>query len=334
MKLLRNLLYPFALLYSGVVWIRNKCFDWGILKSQSFSIPVICVGNLNVGGTGKTPMIEYLIRLFKDHYNVATLSRGYKRKTSGFKEVLVTDTAENVGDEPLQFKRKYKTIKVAVDEKRVNGITELLKLKAAPNLILLDDAFQHRYVKAGFNIMLTSYNDLFIDDIMLPTGNLREPKSGARRADCIVVTKCPEHLSVTERTTLTNRLQVRKDQPVYFSFIAYSDKIYNAVEERYLKALNADTFTLVTGVANPLPLVNFLEANGLKFNHINFPDHHNFSSTDIESLKQKGLILTTEKDYVRLSKDLEASDLFYLPIETKFYNKEHFNAKLAAYLQR
>ena len=202
MKLLRNLLYPFALLYGGVVWIRNKCFDWGILKSQSFSIPVICVGNLNVGGTGKTPMIEYLIRLLKDHYNVATLSRGYKRKTSGFKEVLVTDTAGSVGDEPLQFKRKYKTIKVAVDEKRVNGITELLKLKAAPNLILLDDAFQHRYVKAGFNIMLTSYNDLFIDDIMLPTGNLREPKSGARRADCIVVTKCPEHLSVTERTHL------------------------------------------------------------------------------------------------------------------------------------
>jgi tetraacyldisaccharide 4'-kinase len=333
MKLLRNLLYPFSILYGGVVWLRNKCFDWGFLESQSFNVPVICVGNLNVGGTGKSPMIEYLIRLLKDNYKVATLSRGYKRKTSGFKEVLVTDTAQDVGDEPLQFKRKYKSIKVAVDEKRAHGITELLAQNDAPNLILLDDAFQHRYVKAGFNIMLTSYNDLYINDIMLPTGNLREPKSGVQRADSIVVTKCPDNLSISERTILTRKLQVSKHQPVFFSYISYSDKIYNAIEERYLNALDADTFTLVTGIANPLPLVEFLKTKGLKFNHLTYPDHHNFSETDFESLKQKGFVLTTEKDYVRLSKDLNASDLFYLPIETKFYNEALFNTKLIDYLK-
>jgi tetraacyldisaccharide 4'-kinase len=195
MNFLRKILFPFAVLYGFITSIRNFLFDYRILKSYSFPIPVIAVGNLSVGGTGKTPQIEYLIRLLSNKYKIATLSRGYKRKSEGFILANATSNAEILGDEPFQFYKKFPNIQVAVDANRKNGIEQLLSQSNKPDVILLDDAFQHRKVKAGFYILLTAYNDLFINDFMLPTGNLRESRSGAKRADMIIVTKCPRDIS-------------------------------------------------------------------------------------------------------------------------------------------
>jgi tetraacyldisaccharide 4'-kinase len=195
MNLLRNILFPFAILYGFITSIRNFLFDKGILKSTSFDIPIIAVGNLSVGGTGKTPQIEYLIRLLSDKYQVATLSRGYKRQSEGFVLASSSSNAEILGDEPFQFYQKFPNIQVAVDADRTNGIIQLLSQNEKPQVILLDDAYQHRKVKAGFYILLSSYGDLYADDFMLPTGNLRESRSGANRANIVIVTKCPKDLS-------------------------------------------------------------------------------------------------------------------------------------------
>ena len=206
MNLLRKLLFPFAILYGFITFLRNYLYDKGFLKSYSFNIPVIAVGNLSVGGTGKTPQIEYLIRLLSPNYKVATLSRGYKRKSEGFVLADANATAEIIGDEPFQYYKKFPTIKVAVAADRKNGIEQLLNQKEKPEIILLDDAFQHRKVKAGFYILLTSYGDLFSDDFILPTGNLRESRSGAKRADVIIVTKCPKDISDAEQERIRQKL--------------------------------------------------------------------------------------------------------------------------------
>src|SRR6478752_1663867 len=206
MNLLRKILFPFAVLYGFITSIRNFLYDNNLLKSYSFDLPIIAVGNLSVGGTGKTPQIEYLIRLLSSKYKVATLSRGYKRKSEGFVLADETSNAEILGDEPFQFFQKFKNIQVAVDANRKNGIEQLLSQPEKPEVILLDDAYQHRKVKAGFYIMLTAYGDLYADDFMLPTGNLREYRSGANRANLIVVTKCPPNLSISEQENIKNKL--------------------------------------------------------------------------------------------------------------------------------
>lgn len=221
MNLLRKILFPFAILYGFITGIRNFLFDKGILKSYSFEFPVIVVGNLSVGGTGKTPQIEYLIRLLSERYSIATLSRGYKRKSDGFILANANATAATLGDEPFQFFQKFPSIQVAVDVDRKNGIEQLLAQERKPQVILLDDAFQHRKVKAGFYILLTAYYDLFVEDYILPTGNLRESRSGAQRADIIVVTKCPETLSGIEQTQIKQSIKAYSNAPVYFSTIAF-----------------------------------------------------------------------------------------------------------------
>jgi len=330
MAILRNILYPFAILYSAIIRLRNKFFDWGFLKSETFPVPVICVGNLNVGGTGKSPMVEYLIRLLKDEYNLATLSRGYKRNTKGFKVVDASDTAKEVGDEPLQFKRKFKNITVAVDENRAHGISELLKQTNAPEIVILDDAFQHRYVKPSFTILLTAYKNLYSNDIMLPTGNLREPKSGAKRADVIVVTKSPENLGKDEKIAILSSLNTQSHQKVFFSTIGYSKTISNRISQRYLEALNANSFILVTGIANPKPLVAYLKSKDLEFQHLAFSDHHNFSEAELKTLKKHPFILTTEKDYVRLHSHFKRDQIFYLPIESTIDRPEDFKNAVSA----
>lgn len=314
MKLLRKILFPFALLYDGITRLRNFLYDKQLLKSTSFPIPVICVGNLNVGGTGKTPMIEYLIRLLKDDHRLAVLSRGYKRKTSGFQEVLTTHTAEEVGDEPLQFKQKFSEITVAVDANRVRGIQELQK---SADVILLDDAFQHRKVKPSFSILLTAYDDLYTDDWLLPMGNLRESASGVQRADCIVVTKCPQDLSETAQREIVKKLKPNQRQQVFFAAISYADTICNIDEKRPLSDLKQIPFTLVTGIANPAPLVNFLKQQEFNFEHLKYPDHHHFSQNELRQLEEKECILTTEKDFVRLMPFLKKA-IYYLPIKTSF----------------
>ena len=333
MKLLRHLLLPVVPIYYIVTWLRNTLYDLGWKSSTSFDIPVICVGNLSVGGTGKSPTIEYLIRILSQTHKVATLSRGYKRESSGF--IIADDqaTALSIGDEPFQFYNKFEDVIVAVDSDRRRGISNLIQNKQ-PDIILLDDAFQHRKVKAGFNILLTAYGNLYSDDMVLPTGNLREPRSGAKRADVIVVTKCPETRSEAEKASIIKRLNPLPNQKVFFSSIVYSEHVLNNDERLSLTELKNEPFTLVTGIANPKPLVQYLKQKGLEFEHLNFKDHHNFTDDEILSLKTKGKLLTTEKDYVRLLPYFEDDNtLFYLPIAFKIDESKQFEAVLNAYLK-
>ncbi len=309
-------------IYFFVTWIRNKMYDLGIKKSKTYNFPVIAVGNLSVGGTGKSPMVEYLIRLLMDKVKVATLSRGYKRETKGFQLVTAFSTVKEVGDEPLQFKSKYEDIVVAVDGDRRNGITNLQKVKPTPEVIILDDAYQHRKVTAGFYILLTSYHDLYCNDIVLPTGNLRESKKGASRADIIIVTKCPVDLSIEERKIIEKKLTIAPNQSLFFAGINYSSEIVNVSSKRSIDAVRDCSFTLVTGIANPKPLVHYYNSLALRFDHINFPDHHNFSKKELEELNTNEFIITTEKDYMRLAPYFSEEKLWYQPIEMKFIEDE------------
>lgn len=323
MKLLRKILFPFVPAYYFVTWLRNILYDYGFKKHKSYKFPVICVGNLSVGGTGKTPMVEYLIRLLKDDYNMATLSRGYKRKTKGYKLAVSDSLVEDLGDEPFQFYNKFQNeILVAVDEDRQNGINSLKLEDENLEVIILDDAFQHRKVKAGFNILLTTYNDLYTNDFVLPSGNLREPRKGANRANIIIVTKCPNHIN---EQSIVKQINPKPYQKVFFSSISYSDKI---VSENDIRSLNASIqdFTLVTGIANADSLVDFLKSKKLSFDHLNFNDHHEFSNQDIQMLSKKKFVLTTEKDFMRLmTYESLIGKLYYLPIEASIKNELLFN---------
>ncbi|AUC82381.1 tetraacyldisaccharide 4'-kinase [Lacinutrix sp. Bg11-31] len=325
MKFIRVLLFPIVPFYYVITWLRNKLYDLGIKTSKSYDFPVICVGNLSAGGTGKTPMVESLIRLLKDHYSLATLSRGYGRKTKGFMLASQESSAKTLGDEPFQFYTKFKEcIQVSVDEDRQNGIYNLRGLNKQPNLIVLDDAFQHRKVKAKLNILLTTYSNLYYKDIVLPTGNLREPRQGAKRAQIIVVTKCPSDLSKEEKNNIESKLKPKTHQSVFFSSITYANEVIGLNNTIALKDLK--DFTLVTGIATAKPLVDFLRNEGLSFNHLEYSDHHDFSKKEIETLSKNDLIITTEKDYVRLiTEDNLSSKLYYLPIEIVIDNQNIFN---------
>jgi tetraacyldisaccharide 4'-kinase len=336
MKALRFFLFPFAILYDFVTRIRNLFFDTGIFKQTSFKIPVIIVGNLSAGGTGKTPQIEYLIRLLKDNLKTAVLSRGYKRKTEGFVLLNKNHSAEDVGDEPLQYFKKFKNIHVAVDANRVEGITNLIS-KNKPEVVLLDDAFQHRKVKGSLSILLTKYSDLFVDDFLLPTGNLRESSRGADRANVILVTKCPENLSRKEQDSLKLKLG-KFNKKVFFTSISYADNILGSKEILTSELINFEVL-LITGIANPKPLTNYLKSLNVNFQHLEYADHHHFSDEEINEIRQKfhkmsssKIILTTEKDYVRLMYKID--ELYYLPIETSFLNKENsaFNTVIKNHL--
>lgn len=325
MELIRKFLLPFSLIYEGITSLRNFFYDIGLLRSHSFNIPVIVVGNLSVGGTGKTPMIEYLIRLLQENYKIAVLSRGYKRKTKGF--ILIRDyhSVEEVGDEPFQFFKKFSNIDVAVDTDRVNGIKVLID-NVHPDIILLDDAFQHRRVKASFNVLLSKYDDLFVNDKILPVGNLRERKKGAKRADVIVVTKSPQKIEDADKEQISSRIEKYTTNPIFFSNISYADKTLG------YKAYSVEDFKkneifIVTGIANPEPLLEFLVSINYKIHHLRFPDHHYFSEEDIEKIKKEyqalpknKILLTTEKDFMRLKGKLD--ELCYLPIETKILNDQ------------
>ncbi|QTD37525.1 tetraacyldisaccharide 4'-kinase [Polaribacter batillariae] len=338
MKLLRFLLFPFAIIYDIVTRIRNYFFDVGVFKETSFKIPVIVVGNLSVGGTGKTPQIEYLIRLLKKNYKIGVLSRGYKRKTKGYVLLKNTHVAEDVGDEPLQYFNKFKNIKVAVDANRVAGIGRLIAENNA-EVILLDDAYQHRKVKGSFYILLTKYKDLFVDDFLLPTGNLRESKKGAERADVILVTKCPNNLSSKEQETIKKKLSVYCKK-VFFTTIKYANSLSGSTSIS-MEELKDYEVLLITGIANPTPLRAYLKSEGIRFQHLKFQDHHYFSNQEIKDIQQrineipstKKIILTTEKDYVRLMYKIDK--VAYLSIETLFLEKKEpvFNNLITSHIQ-
>lgn len=324
MNFVRKILFPIVPIYFVVTWLRNLCYDIGVFKSKSYDFPIICVGNLSAGGTGKTPMIEYLIRLLKGNYKVATLSRGYKRNTKGFYIADENSSVLKIGDEPFQFHQKFKDIVVSVDGNRQNGIAQLRQLKDAPEVILLDDGFQHRKVKAGLNIALTTYDKLYVDDFVLPTGNLREPRSGAKRAQIIVVTKCPSNLNEIEKQKIISRIKPQSTQDVFFSSIKYSETVYSSKISKSLLSLKQERFTVVTGIANPKPLLGYLKNSGFNFEHLNFKDHHIFTDNELKLLNNKSLILTTEKDYTRLKDGINIDKLFYFPIEIEISDKEKF----------
>ena len=334
MNLIRKILFPFAILYGFITSIRNFLFDKGILKSYAFDIPVIVVGNLSVGGTGKTPQIEYLIRLFSPKYKVATLSRGYKRQSEGFVLADSSPNAAILGDEPFQFFTKFKDIQVAVDANRKNGIEQLLSQTNKPDVILLDDAFQHRKVKAGFYILLTSYGDLYSDDFMLPTGNLRESRSGAKRANVIIVTKCPSTLSLDEQNKIKNQLQLDSNQELYFSYIDYDDSVYSEDKSMKVSEIKNMDKLLLAGIAKPEPFFNHLQSKNDDI--LVFPDHHHFTENELLEIKNKSqnkIIITTEKDYVRLKGKLSNQQLFYLPIRSSFLSgSENFDRSITDYV--
>ncbi|HZJ35124.1 MAG TPA: tetraacyldisaccharide 4'-kinase [Gillisia sp.] len=333
MSILRKILFPFALLYGIVMLLRNFLYDIKVFKSSSFPFPVICIGNLSVGGTGKSPMIEYLLTLLISNYKTATLSRGYGRNFSGFHLLDGSETAEIVGDEPLQFKSKFRRAIVAVDEKRTRGIS-LLQSSCTPEVILLDDAFQHRKVEAGLNILLTTYNELYIDDFMLPTGNLREPASGAQRAQIIVVTKCPKNMTVKKQIKIKKGLKLRNYQKLFFSYIEYSNKVYSEKRGKLISSISDEKITLVTGIANPQPLCDYLDQLQIDFEHLNFPDHHKFTKGDLNQIMEAPLVLTTEKDFMRLKGAISHPNLYYIPIKMKFIGSKalEFDHQIERYI--
>ncbi len=316
MKIIRFLLAPLGIVYWLVTYFRNLFYDWGIFKTYRIPGKSIAVGNLSVGGTGKTPHIEYLVRLLEDK-EIATLSRGYKRKTEGFILADEKATAETLGDEPFQFYSKFKNeVAVAVDANRKNGVQQLLKMVHL-DVILLDDAFQHRKVTAGFYVLLTDYSKLFSNDFILPFGDLREPSLGKKRADVIIVTKCPPDISELAMQKIKQQLQVAI--PVFFSVIRYDECVYNEFGKQKLNEI--DEKVIVAGIAKPKPFVDFVKNNTDEV--MLFADHHNFSEADITKILEKAKgkkIITTEKDYTRLQDKIEKNQLFYLPIQIEIVN--------------
>lgn len=351
-------LAPLAWLYGLGVCLRNKLFDWGWLRSKSFPVPIICIGNLAVGGTGKTPHTEYLIRLLQQTgMQVATLSRGYKRKSKGYVLADEKSDARQIGDEPYQMKNKFPGIRVAVDGNRCRGIGELLKLDApATDVILLDDAFQHRHVKAGLNILLTDYHRLFCEDALIPAGRLREPDSGKQRAEIVIVTKCPADLQPVDYSEITGRLRLHSGQRLFFTRFRYGMlyPLYPEAAGPYGNnpILKGDEqVLLVTGIASPHELENQIrqrlkQAENLHL--LKFADHHDFTAGDLEQIRRrflklkagKRLIITTEKDAARLKLHQEMAgelkpSVYVLPIETEFLQnqQETFNQYITDYVR-
>ena len=334
MNFLRNILIIVVPFYWMISSIRNLLYDLGWMHSKSYDHPIICVGNLSVGGTGKTPMIEYLIRLLQKTSKVATLSRGYKRQSSGFVLADKNTTAGVIGDEAYQIHSKFEDVIIAVDGNRRRGIQNLLGLKTKPDVILLDDAFQHRKVKAGLNILLTTYDRLYANDIVLPTGDLREPRIGAKRADIIIVTKCPEGISKVDKKRVQDRLKLKAKQRLFFSSIEYSKELIAQDGSKVsLEDIRDQNIHLVTGIAKPKPMIDHLKQKGLKFEHLRFPDHHQFTQREINSLDSKECLLTTEKDFTRLKDQIKSASLYYLPIETRISNSEEFNSLIQEFMK-
>lgn len=332
---LRALLFPVSILYGVVISIRNLGYDYGIFKSTSFDVPIITVGNLSVGGTGKTPQIEYLVNLLQQKYTTAILSRGYKRKSKGFVLANTNSSVLDLGDEPFQYHQKFKEVQIAVHENRVEGVDKILKAKPNTELVLLDDAYQHRKIKAGFQVLLSSYDQLFCDDFMMPTGNLRELWWGKKRADVIVVTKCPLNITKQEQHKIRNRIKPVTNQQVYFTGIRYAKNV-KGYSEQLLVEFVKQKIVLVTGIAKPKPLVDYLDSLGANFEHLEFADHHHFLDAEIkrlENISKTQKILTTEKDYVRLENELP--ELYYLPIEIQFLNKkEEFDERIVSFVSQ
>lgn len=349
--MIRFLLAPFSWLYALIIRIRHALFDWGVLCSKSYNLPVISLGNLALGGTGKTPHTEYLVQLLlEQEMKIAILSRGYGRKTKGY---LSADEnhcdAGSIGDEPAQFYHEFSNdIQIAVDGNRRRGIEKLMASEQVPDVILLDDAMQHRYVKPGVSVLLTDYRNLYVNDHLVPYGKLRDIKSVSQSADIIIVTKTDKVLSPIIRRYILNKLKPRGHQRVYFSFFNYGKLVSVPGFKKKEWDKKYSVIVLFTGIANPYPIKDYLRDHCNELITISFPDHHIFNKKDIELVRRKyeeqftrkKLIITTEKDamrlvnspYLRVLKDLP---LFYLPIEVKFHGEDgkEFNNQIIEYVR-
>jgi tetraacyldisaccharide 4'-kinase len=345
LKSFRILLFPFALLYWLGIAMRNWLYNIKIIRSSSFGLPVICVGNLSVGGTGKSPMVEYLVEEFKNRFRLAILSRGYKRKTKGYALANEKSTALDIGDEPMQFHLKFPDVPVAVGEQRIVAIPQLLHDRPMTEAVILDDAFQHRAIRAGLNILLTEYGDLFTHDFYLPTGNLRDQKSSYKRADIIIVTKCKDDLADYERQKTLISIRPLRHQAVFFTAIEYGQP-YHIIHKTGINLDNRMEAVLVSGIANPGPLKQFLEGYCCAYTMMQYSDHHIFTIDDLRDIRKKfdsikegrKIIFTTEKDAVRLLK-FEASlielPLYVIPIRHHFLFGEGniFNERIAGFIR-
>ena len=344
-------LQPLSWFYGLGVRFRNTLFETGFLKSRSFSIPVISVGNITVGGTGKTPHVEYLIRLLQDHSRVAVLSRGYKRKSHGFQIANESSTARTIGDEPFQMKQKFPKVIVAVDKNRVHGIEALNQKYQDIDVILLDDAFQHRYVKPGINILLVDYHRLIIYDTLLPAGRLREPLTGKNRADMVIITKCPKDLKPMEYRVITKAMDLYPYQQIFFTTLEYGELTPLFKKEAptvNLDKLKDHNVLLLTGIASPRQMKEDLTPVVSKLSMLSFPDHHAFSQKDIEQISSEfaklpspKCIITTEKDAARiiglegLSNEIK-ENIYILPVRITFMlnQEEKFNENSIGYVRK
>jgi len=341
-------LAPFSLLYGLGMQVRNFFYDWGLFPSSSFDKSVISVGNLSYGGTGKTPMVEYLVRLLQCDYHVATLSRGYGRESKGFILASKRSSVKYIGDEPLQYLKKFDSIKVAVDENRKHGITQLLQKYPELDVVLLDDAFQHRQVRPGISILLTDYHRLYSEDFVLPSGTLREFRRGAGRADIIIVTKTPAIFSPITKRRIQQSLHPASHQSLFFSFIRYGAFVpfQNEGVDPIPEKIN--TILLFTGIADDYPLQDYLKRKCSELITLKFPDHHPYNEKEIEVIKRKfeglptkkKILVTTEKDMMRLKTSalytkLKNMPLFCVPIEIDFHgnNKELFDQEILTYVK-
>ena len=357
---MRILLLPISFLYSIVLIIRHKLYDWSILKSLGFEYPTIGVGNLNFGGTGKTPTVEYLINILRPHYRVATLSRGYGRKTKGFQRADNQSTYETIGDEPLQYYHKFPDIQVAVDEDRLNGMRKLIQGKDRPDVYLLDDAFQHRRIKVGLNLLLTEYQHLYCDDFLFPAGTLRDIKSAAKRADIIVVSKSPKDLKEDVKQQIINKLKPKAHQKVFFSYLEYKALIPWNYQAEAFDPNTAEAALLFCGIARPQPLIEKLKEKYKQLDVMTFPDHYIYTQRDAKNIKEhfdrlnseRKIIVTTEKDDARLQKtpyfcqnlsaplyDLPLGlhffvPLYILPVTVRFHEEEKFNEEILNYVRQ
>lgn len=339
-NLQKILLFPFSLFYGMVIRLRNWLFDKNILNSTGFDLPVITVGNITVGGTGKTPHVEYLVKLLKDEHNIAVLSRGYKRKTRNFNIVTASSSVSTSGDEALQIKCKYPGITVAVDRKRVHGINEILAKDPDVDLVILDDAYQHRYVRAGLSILLIDFNRPLTKDCLFPAGRLREPGSSAKRADIVLVTKSPARQGPGETEEKIKELPLSSAQQVFFTGLSYDRPVNIFTGENPGIKMNQiaedlKNVLLVSGIADPGPLVSYLNEYKLNIKHLKYPDHHSFNNRDRRLIREKYMsmpegqrcLITTEKDAIRLREILVEEDfpddkLFYLGINVIFRDED------------
>jgi tetraacyldisaccharide 4'-kinase len=340
MKWYNWILFPISLVYWIITSIRNIFFEIGIFKENKFNIPIIGVGNITVGGTGKTPHSQYISELLQKKFKIAILSKGYGRKTKEFKYVNINSNCNEVGDEPLQMKKNLPKEIVAVDHKRVNGVNKIMREHPSVKCIILDDAFQHRSVKIGFNILLCDYNNPIYKDHLMPVGLLRESKKGIKRADCVVISKCPENLTLEESNRIKKKLKFTKE--VFFSKVVY-DKIVSLNGYKTIKKSSIKKVLLVTGIANSSPIIEYLEKLNIQIKHIKYKDHFNYQKKDINKIIDiykreisEIIILTTEKDAQKMKvfEELSKFPVYYLKVSIDFIrNKDKFEEKILKYVK-